>query len=60
MSYGLETAKLVLSLEREVRIASGMTVGQRVEQYDGSRFCVTWIVTPEQAARLRPQDGGQE
>ena len=56
--YGTETAKSFLSLEREVRIACGITVGQRVDQEDGSRFCATWIITPEQAARRRAREEG--
>ena len=58
VAYGIETAKSVLSLEREVRIACGITVGQIVEQDDGSRYCASWIVTPEQAARLRAREEG--
>ena len=56
--YGMETAKSLLSLDREVRIACGITVGQRIDQEDGSRFCATWIVTPEQAARRRAREEG--
>ena len=57
-AYGTETAKSVLSLDREVRIACGITVGQVVERDDGSSYCATWIVTPDQAARRRARDGG--
>jgi hypothetical protein len=57
VAYGTETAKSVLSLDREVRIACGTTVGQVIEREDGSRYCASWIVTPEQAARLRVRDG---
>ena len=58
MLYGMETAKSLLSLDREVRIACGITVGQVIERDDGSSYCVTWIVTPEQAARRQARDGG--
>ncbi|MGR3468885.1 MAG: hypothetical protein ACU0CI_13510 [Shimia sp.] len=57
-AYGTETAKSVLSLDREVRIACGITVGQVIEREDGSSYCATWIVTPDQAARRRARDGG--
>ena len=57
-TYGTETAKSVLSLDREVRIACGITVGQVIERDDGSSYCATWIVTPDQAARRRARDGG--
>ena len=58
MAYGLETAKSLLSLDREVRIACGITVGQVVEQDDGSSYCASWIVTPDQAARRRAREEG--
>ena len=56
-AYGTETAKSVLSAEQEVRYGCGITVGQVVEQDDGSSFCATWLVTPEQAARRRAREG---
>ena len=56
--YGMETAKSLLSLDREVRIACGITVGQVIERDDGSSYCATWIVTPEQAARRRAREEG--
>ncbi|MGR3466282.1 MAG: hypothetical protein ACU0CI_00260 [Shimia sp.] len=56
--YGMETAKSLLSLDREVRIACGITVGQVIDRDDGSSYCATWIVTPEQAARRRAREEG--
>ena len=56
--YGMETAKSLLSLDREVRIACGITVGQVIERDDGSSYCATWIITPDQAARRRAREEG--
>ncbi|SFG83865.1 hypothetical protein [Jannaschia rubra] len=58
MAYGTETAKSVLSVRQEVRTFCGITVGQVVEREDGSRYCASWIVTPEQAARRRAREEG--
>lgn len=58
MAYGTETAKSVLSVRQEVRTFCGITVGQVIEREDGSRYCASWIVTPEQAARRRAREEG--
>lgn len=57
-TYGIETAKSVLTVEQEVRIGCGRSwgSGQVVDQEDGSSFCAHWLVTPSEAARRASED----
>lgn len=57
-TYGIETAKSVLSVEQEVRIGCGRSwgSGQVVEREDGASYCAHWLVTPSEAARRALED----